>query len=574
MAQPRQVLEDIYPLDGLGDDSLSLYARATCLLALGRENEADHALREASLRHPSAASGPIWQAATIHRRHGDLQTAIALYHKAIKTEPELRDYGLACISRCYHLLEEDQKESSFKSKIRDVIWLQALMDIPKTKTPPVATFYKPPTKPNPTIRQANRYIRKKKLEKAKKLLADFVRLYPNSPHRGEAAYTLARCLERQGKLDEAQQLYLKVQEYQPNSSWGDDGLFRAGWCQYKLGGKSGALEAWNQVLRRGSGDKLDEALYWCGRVSLECGDSGRSFLYYSTCAQSHPYSYFGLKSKLALDSSLWMAADSNSCGLSDFLENLVKKAGRKPGSAERDLAPAANHQLFTAAFRLADLGILDDAASLARRLEGIAGNDPLAQYHLSRTYHLCGMHAKAIYWGQKAIPLVAESHRRSLLDILYPRKYLETINHNVNGSKLDPALVLAVIRQESKFEALARSRAGARGLMQVMPKTGKHLARMSKEKKYESRWLYQPEVSIAYGTRFLNSMVKMFDGSMVKALAAYNAGPGRVREWLKPLSDKEDDDFLLQEIPVAETRKYVKIVMENYYIYKMLMAPL
>jgi soluble lytic murein transglycosylase len=144
----------------------------------------------------------------------------------------------------------------------------------------------------------------------------------------------------------------------------------------------------------------------------------------------------------------------------------------------------------------------------------------------------------------------------------------------VNGSKLDPALVLAVIRQESKFEALARSRAGARGLMQVMPKTGKHLARMSKEKKYESRWLYQPEVSIAYGTRFLNSMVKMFDGSMVKALAAYNAGPGRVREWLKPLSDKEDDDFLLQEIPVAETRKYVKIVMENYYIYKMLMAPL
>ncbi|MDO9027115.1 MAG: lytic transglycosylase domain-containing protein, partial [bacterium] len=219
-------------------------------------------------------------------------------------------------------------------------------------------------------------------------------------------------------------------------------------------------------------------------------------------------------------------------------------------------------------------GFLEDAAAAARGLEPGSGQSSYSHYYLARTYQLCGMPAKAIYWAQKAIVRLPDSLQISLLQMIYPQKYLSSITQSLSGSKLDPALVLAVIRQESKFEASARSRSGARGLMQVMPKTGKHMARMSKVKKFDTKTLYHPQVSIDYGTRFLSSMVKMFDGSLVKALAAYNAGPGRVREWLKPMKDKDDEDFLLQEIPLAETRKYVKVVMENYYIYKMLLDPL
>ncbi|MDP2806885.1 MAG: lytic transglycosylase domain-containing protein, partial [bacterium] len=203
-----------------------------------------------------------------------------------------------------------------------------------------------------------------------------------------------------------------------------------------------------------------------------------------------------------------------------------------------------------------------------------SGQSPYSHYYLAKTYQLCGMPAKAIYWAQKAIVRLPDSLQISLLQMIYPQKYLSSITQSLTGSSLDPALVLAVIRQESKFEASARSRSGARGLMQVMPQTGKHMARMSKVKKFDTKTLYHPQVSIDYGTRFLSSMVKMFDGSLVKALAAYNAGPGRVREWMKPLKDKNDEDFLLQEIPLAETRNYVKVVMENYYIYKMLLDPL
>jgi tetratricopeptide (TPR) repeat protein len=574
--QPKEALEALYPLDGLGDDSASLYIRAERLLALGRDQESIRAFGKAYWEHPSKQSGLLWQMASAYRRTGAYQTAIALYQKAIIAEPDLRDYGLACISLCFGKLDEDRKADQYRQRISDEIWVSAVLGKNGSAVPPAVVSYLPPTRPNPTIRQANRYLKKKKLEKARKLLSDFVRLYPRSPYRGEAAYTLARCLERQGKLEEACQAYLKVQEYQSASAWADDGLFRAGWCRYKLGDRALALATWDQVLHRSGGDKLDETLYWCGRVSSENGDSNRAFLYYSTSVQNYPYSFYGLKSRLVLDSCAWRQNSSDSPDLAGFLKSLGKSGKRESGPGIPPVSATAgrNGDLFDSAYRLARLGLLDHAAVLARLIEGRAAGSPLACYQLARVYHFCGMHAKAIYWGQKAVAQVPDSCRQELLGILYPRKYLDAINQNINGSGLDPALVLAVIRQESKFEALARSRAGARGLMQVMPKTGKHMARMSRQKGFDSKSLYHPEVSIAYGTKFLNSMVKMFDGSIIKALAAYNAGPGRVREWLKPLADKDDDDFLLQEIPVAETRKYVKIVMENYYIYRMLMEPL
>jgi soluble lytic murein transglycosylase len=574
LQQAGETEQALQLLDSLGLDSAAFYARAGLLISLKHYPQALKTLNRAATLWPSDDPDVRWQRAYLYQKAGAYQTAQALYGQAARADTSLKDYALLGFSRCYSGMEEDKKAEGFNLAIKELSnWVSYIQSGQTSAQKPSFTA-PPPPRSSTAITSANRLIRKKRFSKAQKLLADFIRLYPQSPNRGEAAYTLARSYERQGKTELAMETYQKTAEYQPSSVWADDAAFRYGWCHYKTGHRALALEQWNLYLRRYStGDRLDETLYWCGRVSGELGDSAKAFLYYLTAAKSYRYSYYGLKAQNVLSSRSWSQMTADSLDLPSLLKGLIrnKKASGGPMLAEEDNVSARQCRL---AFRLAQMGFLEDAAAAARGLEPGSGQSSYSHYYLARTYQLCGMPAKAIYWAQKAIVRLPDSLQISLLQMIYPQKYLGAITQSLNGSKLDPALVLAVIRQESKFEASARSRSGARGLMQVMPKTGKHMARMSKVKKFDSHTLYHPDVSIDYGTRFLSSMVKMFDGSLVKALAAYNAGPGRVREWLKPMKDKDDEDFLLQEIPLAETRKYVKVVMENYYIYKLLLDPL
>ncbi|HTY08231.1 MAG TPA: lytic transglycosylase domain-containing protein, partial [Candidatus Edwardsbacteria bacterium] len=125
-----------------------------------------------------------------------------------------------------------------------------------------------------------------------------------------------------------------------------------------------------------------------------------------------------------------------------------------------------------------------------------------------------------------------------------------------------------VIHKESKFDERCRSWAGARGLMQVMPKTGRLLAG---NRKFPKDRLYDPLLSIAFGTKFLGAMLREFNGSWMQALAAYNAGPARVHAWLQDRNSRRDEDYFLEQIFVPETKRYVQVVMENYYMYRLLL---
>lgn len=126
----------------------------------------------------------------------------------------------------------------------------------------------------------------------------------------------------------------------------------------------------------------------------------------------------------------------------------------------------------------------------------------------------------------------------------------------VNG--LPPALVYGVIRQESIFQTAARSGAGATGLMQVMPGTGRYLLR--KENKRGRPDLKDPEVNVRLGARYLAMMLNEFDGDRIAALAGYNAGPGRPRRWKKQAPGLAADEFL-EAMPLFEPRDYVKKVL-------------
>ncbi len=145
----------------------------------------------------------------------------------------------------------------------------------------------------------------------------------------------------------------------------------------------------------------------------------------------------------------------------------------------------------------------------------------------------------------------------------FPLNYEEMISKYSEEYSIDEHLVCAVISAESGFDETALSSRGAMGLMQIMPDTGEWIAGKFSTDGFESGMLYDPETNIKYGCWYLNYLKGIFDGDVSKVLAAYNAGPSRVKEWT-------DADGKLREIPYVETENYIVKIEKNYEIYKAL----
>ncbi|WP_017655226.1 transglycosylase SLT domain-containing protein [Fortiea contorta] len=153
----------------------------------------------------------------------------------------------------------------------------------------------------------------------------------------------------------------------------------------------------------------------------------------------------------------------------------------------------------------------------------------------------------------------------------YPFPYFQEIVKWSNERKLNPLLVTALIRQESRFESKIKSVAGATGLMQVMPDTAKWIAPQIKLNTKDIN-LENPNNNIMLGTWYLDHTHEQYNNNTLLAIASYNAGPGNVSKWLQTLSTKDPDEFV-EEIPFDETRNYVRQVLGNYWNYLRLYNP-
>ncbi|WP_243832436.1 lytic transglycosylase domain-containing protein [Orenia marismortui] len=158
------------------------------------------------------------------------------------------------------------------------------------------------------------------------------------------------------------------------------------------------------------------------------------------------------------------------------------------------------------------------------------------------------------------------SHR-TILKFVYPIKYEEIIVREAKKYNLDPYLVISIIYVESKFNLEATSNKGARGLMQIMPETGKWIAEMINANGFHSDMLYNPEINIKYGTWYIAKLKNRFNDNIAAMLAAYNGGEGNVDKWLKN-RDWDGSHANLDQIPFLETREYVHKVKKIYSRYR------
>jgi soluble lytic murein transglycosylase len=215
-------------------------------------------------------------------------------------------------------------------------------------------------------------------------------------------------------------------------------------------------------------------------------------------------------------------------------------------------------------------GAADEAAAeIASARRGL-GDGPAARAALGRVYLAGGMTREAIREAESILDGLPRRPDPSILpaafgEILYPRPYGPEIEAAARRWEIDPALVLAVIREESRFQVSAVSRAGAKGLMQIMPGTGREIARRLGET-FAPADLDRPERNIEYGVHYLRERLRQF-GRLDLALAAYNAGPGNTERWRRMYGHLEGPAFA-ERIDFTETRNYVKRVQGSYWAYR------
>jgi soluble lytic murein transglycosylase len=175
-------------------------------------------------------------------------------------------------------------------------------------------------------------------------------------------------------------------------------------------------------------------------------------------------------------------------------------------------------------------------------------------------------------WGVPnwAIVALANASNKNDLVLRFPQTYADYIHKEARHNDIDPAILFAITRQESAFIPTAKSPVGALGLMQIMPKTGKMLARVSRESLRSHQDLLKPEKNIRLGSKYVRMMLDQYQQNPALAAAAYNAGPHRVAAWL-PEYDMPADSWI-ETIAFKETREYVQNVLAYAVIYKQLLG--
>lgn len=154
-----------------------------------------------------------------------------------------------------------------------------------------------------------------------------------------------------------------------------------------------------------------------------------------------------------------------------------------------------------------------------------------------------------------------------ILKNIYPKKYTEHIEKYSNEYNVDPLLIFSIIKAESNFNPEAQSSSGAKGLMQLMEATATEIANEIDEPLLEDNNLFEPEKNIMIGVKYYSDLLKIYDGNMLLALTAYNAGIGNVNEWIKTGIIKKDGSDM-ENIPYKETNMYVRKIINNYKIYQ------
>ncbi len=400
----------------------------------------------------------------------------------------------------------------------------------------------------------------------------------------EARFWHAKALDRIGRNEVGFAAYLKIAEGVPAGELADDALLEAAfirkfqgryqeqyvlldrllavttdaklrqratwetaWALYGIKDFRSAAKAFENL--HSSPDYRERALYWHGRALEAAGEKDGAAAAFARVLEEFPVSFYGRQVRTALN-----------------IEEQTPSLAAEPAALSLPM-PAGFERIKL----FITVGLHDEAR---RELAAIRKKNGLKQKTLlgvARLYQEMEDYnsAAAIYRG--SIPRRVDSDSLTQWGLLYPKAFRDAVTRQAADHGVAEELIYAVIKAESTFSPTVVSPAGAVGLMQLMPSTAK--AMVNANGTSISTRLTDPGFNIRLGVRHLKGLLQQYNGSIVAAVAAYNAGSTPVDRWRRTLPYQRDDEFI-ENIPYPETREYVKKVLANAEMYRTLYRPI
>ena len=377
--------------------------------------------------------------------------------------------------------------------------------------------------------------------------------HPEASNLPEAALQLARARMELGQVDAAREAFHEVLTRNPDSQAAASARWELAWLEYRTGRFRDAALAFRQLSMTVGSARL-AGLYWAGRALDRLGEKSAALALYREVLSRGPQGYYGIlaarrvREKPPAPVALPVKLPADPVGL---------------------LRSEARYQRAQA---LASIG-LDGFALL--ELEAL-GRDAVADgdraWALGVIFSELGEAGRSLRYLRRALGAAVEAGAPGLparlWQLYYPLGYGEQVRTAARTVGLDPYVVAAVIREESSYDPRARSGVGAVGLMQLMPDTARVVAQELGRPLGEIATLWEPAVNITLGSRYLAQLNARFRDPLL-AVAAYNAGPHRVQQWVAERPQVDMEEFV-DQIPFDETRGFAKRVFTSWHHYRRL----
>jgi soluble lytic murein transglycosylase len=405
-------------------------------------------------------------------------------------------------------------------------------------------------------------------------LTELESLDAHSPSYESALYTAGNLFFRLEDWQNAGRQYQTLVETFPQGGHAPEARWRLVWCYYFGGEAEQAGQALRAYLAESTRPShTAAAIYWLGRLEEKQADLRDAQALYALLASRFPHSYYADQANARLK-KLPAGRSAGAPEPTSLAMELAQKIPPRGPSPVPACGAEAGGETLTPVRTLEALHLEELAEQYARAMLAARPAQPEMHLYLSKMEAAQGNVGAALFEAGRAAPDYTSYEfselPREIWTLLYPRSYWTIVERQARANRLDPYLVMGLIRQESAFSPRATSAANARGLMQVLPKTASRSTRASRIRSTGAR-LYDANYNVRFGCAYLRTLLKDFDDQPELALAAYNAGDYRVRTWQKGYAFHDPSEFL-EAIPFRETRGYVEAVLRDAAIYRQMLG--
>jgi soluble lytic murein transglycosylase len=357
--------------------------------------------------------------------------------------------------------------------------------------------------------------------------------------------------------DRAEQIFNEMLTRFPTGRNAERAAWRAGWWAYRSGDFKNAIRIFEQASASSPrSDYRPPWLYWSARAYDQLNDREAATARYHLTATDYLNSYYGRLAVTRLKAR----------GITTVPPN-VKRVATAPDAS---VQPPTAGRIDT----LMSLGLYREALNELQYAQRVWGDAPRLQATVALVQNRLGELRLGINAMKRAYPQFlasgGEELPKEILEVLFPVNYWPLLQKHAAAKGLDPFLLAALVAQESTFDPVVRSSANAIGLMQILPATGRQYARRIGIRPFSTARLTEPEVNVRIGTTYFAELVKEF-GGVHFALASYNAGESRVREWKAERASLQlGQEEFIDDIPFPETQNYVKRILGTAEDYRRL----